>query len=240
MKNRIITLIAFLATVATAFAGEVNIIYLKNGSKVRGEIIEQIPDKSVTIETENGNIFVFEVNDIEKITKVKTAESNPENTGKAVSSQPVSSPSQSASSPKNAAQLSTPSTTELKDRMALNAPDLYKKYKSGSTLSSVGASLTLGGATAMLIGFAAADKETVTDETSTTVNLSGPGGVVFAIGLVSTVAGTPLWIVGHVKKKKAKNAHLREFGYDAHTPVLPSPHLQINPAPNGMGMAFVF
>ena len=98
MKNRFITLIALLVIVATAFAADINIVYLKNGNKVRGEIIEQIPDKSVKLATADGSIFVFDMNDIEKITRVKPVESNSENTGKVVSSQLVSSPSQSASS----------------------------------------------------------------------------------------------------------------------------------------------
>lgn len=45
------------------------VVYLKNGSIVRGVIIEQVPNKSLKIETADGSLFVFEMNEVEKITK---------------------------------------------------------------------------------------------------------------------------------------------------------------------------
>ena len=46
-----------------------DVVYLKNGSIIRGMIIEQIPNKSIKIQTKDGNVFVFEMDEIEKITK---------------------------------------------------------------------------------------------------------------------------------------------------------------------------
>jgi len=48
-----------------------DVVYLKNGSVIKGDIIEQIPNKSIKIETADGNIFVYDFSDIEKITKEK-------------------------------------------------------------------------------------------------------------------------------------------------------------------------
>jgi hypothetical protein len=48
-----------------------DIIYLKNGSVIKGEIIEQIPNKSIKIQTSDGSIFVYDFSDIEKIAKEK-------------------------------------------------------------------------------------------------------------------------------------------------------------------------
>lgn len=45
------------------------VVYLKNGSVIRGVIVEQIPNKSLKIKTNDGNIFVFEIDQVEKITK---------------------------------------------------------------------------------------------------------------------------------------------------------------------------
>ena len=132
------------------------------------------------------------------------------------------------------------SAAELKERMAVNAPYLHQKYKSASTMKGVGMGLTLGGVAATIIGVAVADKETVNEGMSTTVNLSGPGAGVFAVGLVSAVAGTPLWIIGGVKKKNARNAYIREFGYSMQAPVQPSPYLQVISTPNSIGLALVF
>ena len=44
-------------------------VYLKNGSVIRGIITEQIPNKYIKIETVGDNIFVFQVDEIEKLTK---------------------------------------------------------------------------------------------------------------------------------------------------------------------------
>jgi hypothetical protein len=133
-----------------------------------------------------------------------------------------------------------PGNAELKYRMSMNAPHLYKSYKSGSTLSGFGTGLTLGGIACIIIGIATADKETVKSGMQTQVNLSGPGAAVFGAGMVCALAGTPIWIIGGTKKKNARNRYLREYGYDALVPVQPSPYLQLNTAPNGLGLAFVF
>lgn len=45
------------------------VVYLHNGSIIHGIIIEQVPNKSVKIQTRDGNVFVYNMADIEKITK---------------------------------------------------------------------------------------------------------------------------------------------------------------------------
>lgn len=49
-----------------------DIVYLKNGSVIRGVIVEQVPDKSVKIQTADGSLFVYTPNDIAKITRENT------------------------------------------------------------------------------------------------------------------------------------------------------------------------
>lgn len=44
-------------------------VYLKNGSVIKGEIIEQVPGQSLKVKTKDGNIFVYSVDEVEKITK---------------------------------------------------------------------------------------------------------------------------------------------------------------------------
>ena len=51
----------------------VDVVYLKNGSILRGIIVEQVPNESIKLETSDGNIFVYQTNDIEKITKETSA-----------------------------------------------------------------------------------------------------------------------------------------------------------------------
>jgi len=45
------------------------VVYLKNGSIIRGIIIEQVPNKTIKIKTADENLFVFKMDEIEKITK---------------------------------------------------------------------------------------------------------------------------------------------------------------------------
>lgn len=49
----------------------VDVVYLKNGSMIRGNIIEQKINEYVKIQTKDGSIFVYNLTDILKITKEK-------------------------------------------------------------------------------------------------------------------------------------------------------------------------
>lgn len=46
-----------------------DVVYLKNGSIIRGLIIEQIPNESLKIQTKDRNVFAFTFDEILKITK---------------------------------------------------------------------------------------------------------------------------------------------------------------------------
>ncbi len=55
------------------------VLYLKNGSMIRGVVIEQIPDESCKIKTSDGSIFVYSWSEISKIAKEEIKVSNPIN-----------------------------------------------------------------------------------------------------------------------------------------------------------------
>jgi len=46
-----------------------DVVYLQNGSVIRGMVIEQVPNVSLKIQTADGSIFVYEMKDVLKITK---------------------------------------------------------------------------------------------------------------------------------------------------------------------------
>lgn len=52
-----------------------DVVYLKNGSIIRGLIVEQVPNQSMKIKTSDGSIFNFQMNEIEKITKEESTRS---------------------------------------------------------------------------------------------------------------------------------------------------------------------
>lgn len=47
----------------------VDVVYIKNGSIIKGIIIEQIPNVQIKIQTKDGSIFVYKMDEIERITK---------------------------------------------------------------------------------------------------------------------------------------------------------------------------
>src|SRR6187455_310216 len=53
----------------SAQANYEDVVYLKNGSIIHGMIIEQIPNESIKIKTADRNVFVFRMDEIQKITK---------------------------------------------------------------------------------------------------------------------------------------------------------------------------
>lgn len=60
-----------------------DVVYLKNESVIRGSIIEQIPNQSIKIQTKDGSIYAFKMEEILKITKetpVKQLSYKPEKT----------------------------------------------------------------------------------------------------------------------------------------------------------------
>lgn len=53
-----------------------DIVHLKNGSVIKGMIIEQIPNKQIKLETSDGSVFVYEMDEIEKMSKEKIESSS--------------------------------------------------------------------------------------------------------------------------------------------------------------------
>lgn len=63
-------LILFLSIPFAAPAQETfDVLYLKNGSIIKGIIIEQIPNETLKIQTRDGSIFVYNFSEVSKITK---------------------------------------------------------------------------------------------------------------------------------------------------------------------------
>jgi TM2 domain-containing membrane protein YozV len=46
-----------------------DLVFLKNGSIIRGIIIEQIPNQSLKIQTKDGSVYTYNIADVEKMTK---------------------------------------------------------------------------------------------------------------------------------------------------------------------------
>jgi hypothetical protein len=69
--KKLFTLLVILASSSLLFAQHnyEDVVYLKNGSIIRGIIVEQVPNQSIKIETADRNIFVYRFDEIEKLSK---------------------------------------------------------------------------------------------------------------------------------------------------------------------------
>lgn len=70
MKKLALLLILLVGGFAYSFAQQfTEVVYLKNGSIIKGVIIEEVPNVSLKIQTRDGNLFVFKIDEVAKITK---------------------------------------------------------------------------------------------------------------------------------------------------------------------------
>jgi hypothetical protein len=68
---RLIVVILFITTpfISVAQSDLIDVVYLKNGSIIKGIITEQVPGTAVKIQTADGSLFVFEYDEITKMTR---------------------------------------------------------------------------------------------------------------------------------------------------------------------------
>ena len=79
MKKLFFLFILLITTFSLGFSQEYqDVVYLKNGSIIKGIIIEQIPNKQLKIKTSDGNIFTYDYNEIEKLKKIFKEKDNPD------------------------------------------------------------------------------------------------------------------------------------------------------------------
>ena len=72
MKRTILFLVCLMGmTFAFAQGNMQDVVYLKNGSIIRGDIIEMVPSETVKIMTADGCVFIYDFADVEKFTKEK-------------------------------------------------------------------------------------------------------------------------------------------------------------------------
>jgi hypothetical protein len=69
MKNLMILIFIAIGSIAIAQQNMQDVVYLKNGSIIRGIIIEQVPNQSLKVETSDKSIFIYQMEDVQKIVK---------------------------------------------------------------------------------------------------------------------------------------------------------------------------
>lgn len=93
MKNvmllNILVMLLFISNVMAQQKMQ-DVVYLKNGSEIRGEIIELDPHSHVKIRTKDGNLFVFQVEEILRVTKESPLEEDRPESDSAATVGPIS------------------------------------------------------------------------------------------------------------------------------------------------------
>lgn|SRR5690554_1873676 len=74
-----IVIVAFCTTRAFSQTSIQETVYLKNGSVIKGLVIEQVPNEHVKVQTKDGSIFVYDASEVEKITKEANSRSSYKN-----------------------------------------------------------------------------------------------------------------------------------------------------------------
>lgn len=80
--KRLFSILTLLFCIVISSIGQnyQEVVYLKNGSIIRGVVIEQIPNQSIKIKTTDGNIFAYNTSEVEKIMKEEVNLSSLKNT----------------------------------------------------------------------------------------------------------------------------------------------------------------
>ena len=72
MKRLILLAALFSCTLLTFAQHTAEVVYLKNGSIIKGNLIEAVPNESVKIQTIDGSIFVYKMSEVSKIVRQAT------------------------------------------------------------------------------------------------------------------------------------------------------------------------
>lgn len=74
--KRLLLIITTLAFSAVMYVQSVDVLYLKNGSRIKGSVVEMDPNSGVKIETSDGSLFVYPMSDVEHVSKENTTQGN--------------------------------------------------------------------------------------------------------------------------------------------------------------------
>ncbi len=70
MKRCLLILVLLLTSISTfAQNNKQDVVYLKNGSIIRGEIVNLVPNEAVKIKTADGSVFAYAMDEVKEITK---------------------------------------------------------------------------------------------------------------------------------------------------------------------------
>ena len=73
----ILGIVVLSALDSNVFADTIDVVHLKNGSIIKGIVIETIPNETIKIETADGSIFVYPIDEVERMVKAEVVDKKP-------------------------------------------------------------------------------------------------------------------------------------------------------------------
>lgn len=173
-----------LPVLSLAQSNLLDVVYLKNGSIIKGIIVEQVPGQAIKLQTADGSLFVFESSEITKMTR-EAATSN------SVAS--TTQPSSVTSAPAN----SKPKDRDEWGRTYTQNMDIATSKKNTSIgLLSTGSVLVAGGTALLVYGIINTHQQAYP--------LIG-GGAAVLVGIPFLAVGGALWSAQVKYRNRAKN-----------------------------------
>lgn len=81
MKRFFICLFVLLIGAAANFAMAQDVVYLKNGSVIKGSVVEIKPSESLKIKTADGSLFVYKMSEVDRIERDNSADARNNGSG---------------------------------------------------------------------------------------------------------------------------------------------------------------
>jgi hypothetical protein len=234
MRKILLILLVFTGAVIRVDAQDT--IMKKDGNEIYAKVIEVGPDavKYKIFDYQDGPVYVLPNSEIFMI-KYENGTKGMFGATSTGYSTPAATPPEQSRIPVAA----SPYRNYLELQMRTVAPDIYQRYRKGSRQSKVGLGLVIGGTAALATGAMVIMENAVDDYSTNERNLEalGTGVILYLGGMVCATVGTPIMIVGYVRKGKAKREYLRQYGNRAeYKSPLQLPHFEIRTN----GIAFVF
>ena len=67
MKRFAICLLALVISATTCMVMAQDVVYLKNGSVIKGSVIEMVPNQTIKIQTADGSLFVYQISEVDRV-----------------------------------------------------------------------------------------------------------------------------------------------------------------------------
>ena len=218
-KSLMASVIMFLISSTSVCAQQtLDVVYLKNGSIIRGEIVELIPNDRIKIQTRDGSLFVYEMAEVERIMKEQVSPSQRQQQPDPQSQSTGSSGQQLAQSYNTGLSRKDPATATVLSVLVTGGGQLY----AGETRNGLG--LLLGSIGATLVGYVVSDftgeSNFHCDSFDCYYDTQDPDITPFWIGL--GISGA-MWLYGVIDASNAARRTNRERGFMSSVDFSPMP-----------------